>query len=506
MTLVSQFFSYQRDEANRYGAEYLRILRDLDLDDRTFAHPNELYNELRRLRKVRKQERGGRERVAPSSVARTVRTRGALANRTGAGSLFSAEGRAVRTILTLLDQYHAPELEYDAEQVNLGPVPVPTRGGYTPIGGGTESTPLEQDARNQERNATRLRLLAEIERTAYTWFDARKTNQGGGDTTAMEELLNEVQTAHRREIALLVSQEWEMQAFGGGDLTPDQQQALRRTWRTLVRGDGALRILSKTGVPVTEGGFVRQVHAAYARLLATPSGRVLLARILKNPRQHTVNIKDIPRNSILGPYGKPEPAVALSSDQEGGRSPGTGSPSVVGMVSGFTDTELRTEDQDHNAIITPAWLALGHELIHALHALEGRDTHHDENVPKGWTNREEAETIGRVTPADVRAMSNGELLDFVKALDGTPLFRLIREAINSASERLQKTLSESEALSVARAVLERELALTENQLRAEVGLTRRHGHGGVWRGAPQQGTSLSIANLDESRRHEYEQI
>lgn len=326
----------------------------------------------------------------------------------------------------------------------------------------------------------------------------------------MTGLVDAVQTAHREEIALLVDQEWDFVPEGPA-LDAAGLRDMARTWRTLVGSTGALTVTDQDYEVQTHSDFAREVHAAYARLLTTAAGRLLLTRILSRPNNRTVEIRNIPRNAAVGRHGGPEPAAAQPSHPVRAADPERGSSSVVGMVSDFSDTELWAVDADGNPILTPAWLALGHELIHALHDTQGVNAFSSGvEVPDGWSNLEEANTIGLVSAQDVPGMSLERMRQIVMdSPENGPLQAAANQALatwRQAHENAEP--NDDQRREILRTLLARELSLTENGLRAEAGLTRRVGHGGDWRGAPepQDDQPLVIASLEENRRADYEEI
>lgn len=176
LELIRPHLYYQQEEEEEHGVEYRRILRGMDLDGNgVFATVDALLAEVRRRRGTRAEARGGRVLVAPATVAQSLPTADALAATLGAGGDGNDEARTVRDLLARVRAYHAANLAYDAEpeepEVDAQGGPLPVHDGYEAIPDGPQrSTPLEHDARNELRNATRLRLLGQVEGLAYRWL------------------------------------------------------------------------------------------------------------------------------------------------------------------------------------------------------------------------------------------------------------------------------------------------------------------------------------------------
>src|SRR5262249_59838952 len=92
------------------------------------------------------------------------------------------------------------------------------------------------------------------------------------------------------------------------------------------------------------------------------------------------------------------------------RRRGTGSGSKVILVLGAKDSDTALSTRAGNALFAPRFIAMGHELTHALHNSKGVNRHlvAMPEVPEAergkWSNREEYHTIikGRTSEQALR--------------------------------------------------------------------------------------------------------
>ena len=158
--------------------------------------------------------------------------------------------------------------------------------------------------------------------------------------------------------------------------------------------------------------FAMETRQQLAQLAQTPSGRQLFEAISRNiaaePMPHLVTIID----SGSGPESMEEHAVVLDADNarpmeddslgESMSWPGTGSSFVVTHHTDFSqrwgdsrcgmhELNLSCKQLEHGIGETAA-LALGHELIHAAHGMNGQ--YAEGNLANG-VPQEEANTVGR---------------------------------------------------------------------------------------------------------------
>lgn len=355
---------------------------------------------------------------------------------------------------------------------------------------------LEADRKDlQARNNVLIKKLAAFERRLNLWFSQTPDSMNNKE---MLKLVEQVQQDHQEAITLLDElyrsddepPTWE--DFGVS--TGEHERTLSWYWDQLRDGSGLLKIDTGEAESSIKASFPPQIKAMYARLLSVPSGRVLLHEILTNEHRHTITIT--PRHP--GEY-RGGPAYALPHDSTAASSESEGSASSVMVGAHMKDTELTAYDEDKNKILEPAWVVLGHELIHALHIARGEmsegysedDEYFAKKEGKGsidklssvWDDKEEELTIDKLSDEQVVAIVKSK----PRIREEVGQLILIEE-----QNPFREEITMEDQIAIARKVVSK-YYVTENDLREQVSLTHRKDHSGEWIYDKQQ--------LEQLKRH-----
>jgi len=328
----------------------------------------------------------------------------------------------------------------------------------------------------------RSKALDQMEHAAYRWMDVNKrspsTRKQHGVLMGM---LDQIQQAHSEHIEYLHKNNLKLYTPDRDTMGAEEQAKLQSSWNELRNGTGLITPPSETDSP--EGA--RDLRAMHARLLSRPAGRKLLYGLLdrkggdgkdvairatpaitstpeerkqrrdakktadrtldprlaamrdeltqltsqpgfpnllgrKPDRDHELGwdvgqirrVRELRTQSsaleqetarIRSEAAHPDAAEAEPTDKHAATATeeqtGTGSGSRINVRTGLRDSELMNEDEHGNFIPAPAFAIYGHELIHALHNRQGNDrTGVDSDnyrvAPLAhWDNREEHHTI-----------------------------------------------------------------------------------------------------------------
>jgi hypothetical protein len=284
------------------------------------------------------------------------------------------------------------------------------------------------------------------------------------------------------------------------------EQPLNWYWDKLSTGEGLIKIVGPDGEVSQEVEFPSEIRAMFMRLLAVPIGRRLLRSILENARNHEVVIRELrPLEYGAGP------AVALGREPHLGRTPGVGSAVEVAIASGFSDLELLNEDELQRHILIPAFLVLGHELVHALHIVEGREAGEfteDEIEYREWRKKRGGGgyTTGSETLESVWTAAEEEKTIAIPDEEAREIYFTNEAVRKEADKRYLNLPPESQSAAAEQEILQeviRELIPTENTLRLQLGLPLRHGHGGKWLRSIPPGARKPELTV---KRSQYEQL
>jgi len=260
----------------------------------------------------------------------------------------------------------------------------------------------------------RFQHLDAIEHAVYGFFDALADK---GRTSPFRDklrwLLDNVQREHQRLTA--------RHAKAGGEVwTADNPGAHEKAdvdlvWQNVLSGQGQLVLSNVFTHPVhadwfeSHPGFDRAMLACVARLLSRPVGRALVTKAVGTaplaPGAKTIALRPQQRAESAGGFpavtkgGEDARARIRRTDDDSGWEANVGVSPAMQMDT-MADSEWRVHDDHGNEILAPAFIILGHELVHAVHNLKGKNRKQVAAYGRGhprerWVNAEEEQTIAK---------------------------------------------------------------------------------------------------------------
>ena len=166
---------------------------------------------------------------------------------------------------------------------------------------------------------------------------------------------------------------------------------LGQLWAGLNAGGGSFAVSEQDAHGHQHPGFKARVLGALATLLSRPHGRRLIGDLVASGRPIQV-VPSVKRETLYSPT---DDGCRTVEDAAGAPTGG-----VVEVDPMLADTT--SYDQDYNKLPSPAFITLGHELIHARHASLGLAAPHEAKpkVADDYDELEEEETIATGNPHD----------------------------------------------------------------------------------------------------------
>ena len=259
--------------------------------------------------------------------------------------------------------------------------------------------------------------LAALERELVAWNDRRTRMHlpPAAEAVALADLL---QVEHRKMIDEVVARKFDLPLAG---LTEEELAGVKISWAAIRDGTGPLQIDTgpqQNDVPKIEDlnpeakqQFRSETLANLARLLSSASGRKLVAKLEeaelglsfcpgKDPECYT------PQNTDEWRPRMPDTEAEVRTDEEARAHKGKGSRSTITLKLGAKDSDYGLCTEHGSPLHTPCFIAMGHEMIHALHNARGVNRR---NLPLTddaiWSNSEELKTIklGKLSEQTLRA-------------------------------------------------------------------------------------------------------
>lgn len=235
---------------------------------------------------------------------------------------------------------------------------------------------------------------------------------------SIRKLLNEIQKLHLKVIGKVATQGDEIATY----VQDDKKPLVQAYWQKIVNGTGKI-LISETdhlpGMVTTKvvAGFRNEALQALARLLRQPTGLTLIGQIMDGGKKTTIvpltdqntrhvstlkggsKIENMPAIAVpdfsdsadyqeahrRANYKRLPPMISTGENQA---VPGEGIDTFVLMKPGFQDAELYTDKN----LVTPVFIALGHELVHAKHNATGTAMGTPPQVLTIYWNYEKEET------------------------------------------------------------------------------------------------------------------
>lgn len=158
-----------------------------------------------------------------------------------------------------------------------------------------------------------------------------------------------------------------------------------KLYKEVESGSTCIKILENSDTAngeadVTYDGFREKVLKAIKRLMTTPNGRSLIKKIAHGGQDVTIR----PSKTNLASTARGNTTNATN---------GVGTTSTIYFDPNFSDKTIKTYDKNGKELATPFFLALGHEMIHALHNQQGTNARNQAGSAAAWDNKEEENTI-----------------------------------------------------------------------------------------------------------------
>ncbi|WP_445455557.1 eCIS core domain-containing protein [Flavobacterium sp. HNIBRBA15423] len=331
-----------------------------------------------------------------------------------------------------------------------------------------------------------LERLDTIEHKLYAWFDENKTDTYNKNRRGLFQLIDEVQENHKYWVDANVNEGHSMWTKDKID-NKDEKDEMDSIWAHIVNGDGAFSIKDKVhtvddmkDLPDTVlKKFKIEIFASLARLYSRPKGRALLKALNDGHADgKTIEFVMSPIYKIMGTPGyaeAPYVGAKASSTNEGAATiklkgvkkknkkivRGKGSGAGVEIAPGVKDASMVDFDEKGNQILSPNFIGVGHELVHAAHY--GAGTYIGMKPGIGAPHA----TVPGDYEDDVEEfMTIASKNETSKAKDTKVTSTLNK--LSGGSQKHTFKLSKLEELNLG--------IPTEAEIREEHGLTIRHGH------------------------------
>jgi hypothetical protein len=237
--------------------------------------------------------------------------------------------------------------------------------------------------------------LDRIERRITAWFGRYKGQLDHPQRAAMFGCLDEIQQLHKQMTKQQIAGNLDLWL---PELEPGEDRGrIQEIWHSILAGDGAFTfeqaVDQSFGKPVKIPPRVTrllkiEVISQLGRLMSQPKGRALIATFFESGDTGVVNFKlaqlyRIVAQQYVGDSATPRndgevslssaPHVATGKRKGKGRTVdrGRGQHSDVAVTPNKKDSTFLDYDQDYNRILSPGYIGLGHELVHAAHNLHG---------------------------------------------------------------------------------------------------------------------------------------
>ena len=272
-----------------------------------------------------------------------------------------------------------------------------------------------------------------MEHQAYNYLKVNKSQarNPGTEKRVIHELLDDIQEAHTETVEYIHANNLRLYIPDRAGMTQQQSTNLDNNWDAIRNGTGTITIdsLARSYGPGTSNvnlpDFAKNNRAMFARIMSRPNGRQLVGELLDNSDGNNIPIDirayhpDLVNMGVVGAEANPYDNNALARIRGASkkfRRRGTGSGSLVGMQDGLQDSINVNQDASGDDLPSPAFILVAHELIHALHNKQGNNRRNVKSqkynagaIHHGWTNQEEHTTIDMgqgITENDLREEHN----------------------------------------------------------------------------------------------------
>ena len=251
--------------------------------------------------------------------------------------------------------------------------------------------------------------LFEMEKVLFAWND-RRTQQNLPPSAEAIAMADMVQRVHQDVIAQVVEKGMPITVADSDKFTPAEDAKLQASWRALCQSKN--NPSAKIVIPETVGGqldtpekarqFRNETLTNFARLMGSEAGRTIIDQLEKSPHQ----VEFAAGDEAACSYGTAGESTFATDGSRTGKGVGTGA--TVNMVLGAKDSDVALQTSNGNVLFAPRFIAMGHEMVHALHASRGTDRSQKDKAllpDEKWNNWEEFRTIreGKTSEQTLRA-------------------------------------------------------------------------------------------------------
>jgi hypothetical protein len=277
--------------------------------------------------------------------------------------------------------------------------------------------------------------LDRIEKKITAWFSRHKTNLLHPDRKKMFEYLNNVQRLHKELTAWQIENKGQLWMTGPLNKNDGKIQEI---WQTIMDGSGQFTFKQsddesfgkKVNIPSEVTQTIKiEIISQLGRLMSRPAGRRLIGAFFKTETVGVVNFKlaqlyrivhdkYVGDSAVARPDGRKSFSGGLHMAQEGKVRRGQGQGSDIMVTPNKPDSLFLDYDKNYNRILSPGFIGLGHELIHAAHTLNGISVGDWKlkEMPPEYHDLEEFITIA--PKSELRKYSNYTIKGYAYADDG----------------------------------------------------------------------------------------
>jgi hypothetical protein len=267
--------------------------------------------------------------------------------------------------------------------------------------------------------------LHELERDLFAWNN-RRVQQNlppNAEAVGMADLLQRV---HQQMVSDIIDNDLDIPVADADKLSPEEAEELQKTWRTLkddtfrptgTAAKGKLLVAPTQEPPADTPEKLKQFRVEtlsnFVRLMGSPGGRHLVKEI--NSRNFPVEVKPTTADK-----GASCTRIGGGHLRSAAGIKGGGGQSAVNMVLGAKDSDVGLGTASGNKLFAPRFIAMGHELIHALHNSRG-------------SNRREVPLPGTMTPEEKKHWNNAE--EYRTIFEGKTSEQTLRTQYGLSAER-----------------------------------------------------------------------
>jgi Effector protein len=192
----------------------------------------------------------------------------------------------------------------------------------------------------------------------------------------------------------------------GEQITQSEFTQLQNTWNALKSGSGKVTVTEKDSTGKAHNGFKDKIIGNLGKLLSKPTGRRLIIGLINGSQTVTIRPSS---DQIYGGANAIRGGAGTLENSNG--TAGTGGTTIIQVDPGVADDSIKVYDVSGKEIADPIFIFLGHELIHAQHNEAGRNRRNLPASSNAYSNKEEEETIATGAPSFTNPITENSLRD-----------------------------------------------------------------------------------------------